>query len=105
MNDRKDAGENAGGDCAEVPSFEWERKGGCLVRWFECSHFPDAVNWVAALVDVSESLGHHPDVDIRYRRVGLSLTTHDRGGILTEKDFELAAQIDRLWKSRRGSVG
>jgi 4a-hydroxytetrahydrobiopterin dehydratase len=44
---------------------------------------------------LAEAAGHHPDIDIRWRRVTLALTTHDAGG-LTDKDFDLAAAIERV---------
>jgi 4a-hydroxytetrahydrobiopterin dehydratase len=44
---------------------------------------------------LAEAASHHPDIDIRWRKVSLALTTHDAGG-LTAKDFELAAQIDEI---------
>jgi 4a-hydroxytetrahydrobiopterin dehydratase len=50
------------------------------------------VNRVGAL---AEKAGHHPDIDIRYNKVRLGLVTHDAGG-LTARDFELAAEVDRL---------
>jgi len=50
------------------------------------------VNAVAAL---AEQAWHHPDIDIRWNKVTLTLTTHDAGG-LTQKDFDLARQLDQL---------
>ena len=44
---------------------------------------------------LAEAANHHPDIDLRYRRVKIRLTTHDAGG-LTEKDTSLAIQIDGL---------
>jgi 4a-hydroxytetrahydrobiopterin dehydratase len=52
------------------------------------------VNRVARL---AEAASHHPDITINYNRVRLALTTHDEGG-LTEKDFKLAARINKLLK-------
>ena len=49
------------------------------------------MRFVNRVADAAETAGHHPDIDIRYNRVRLSLVTHDAGG-LTEKDFALAAQ-------------
>jgi len=43
----------------------------------------------------AEQAWHHPDIDIRWNKVTLALTTHDAGG-LTQKDFDLARQFDRL---------
>ena len=44
---------------------------------------------------LAEEAGHHPDIDIRYNQVRLGLITHDAGG-LTEKDFDLAVETDKL---------
>jgi 4a-hydroxytetrahydrobiopterin dehydratase len=47
------------------------------------------------MADEAEAANHHPDIDIRYRKVRVALTTHDEGG-LTEKDFALAAEIESV---------
>jgi 4a-hydroxytetrahydrobiopterin dehydratase len=44
---------------------------------------------------LAEAMNHHPDIDIRYNKIKLSLTTHDEGG-LTMRDFKLARNIDRM---------
>ena len=61
--------------------------------------FASAIGFVAAVGIVAERAFHHPDIDIRYRRVAVSLTTHDQGG-LTRKDTSLASRIDRLASSK-----
>jgi 4a-hydroxytetrahydrobiopterin dehydratase len=71
----------------------WSRSGDAITRTFVFSGFPDAVAFIARLVEPAESLEHHPDVDLRYNRVIVSLSTHDQGG-LTELDFTLAALVD-----------
>ncbi|HEU4326863.1 MAG TPA: 4a-hydroxytetrahydrobiopterin dehydratase [Roseiflexaceae bacterium] len=71
----------------------WSREGDEIRRTFKLRSFPDAIGFVTRVGFLAESAGHHPDIDIRYKRVTLALTTHDAGG-LTEKDFALAAQID-----------
>jgi len=53
------------------------------------------MEFVNAVARLAEQAGHHPDIDIRYNKVTLSLTTHDEGG-LTEKDFDLAMKADQL---------
>jgi 4a-hydroxytetrahydrobiopterin dehydratase len=45
------------------------------------------------VAELAEAADHHPDLDIRWRRVMAALTTHDQGG-LTAKDFDLAARMD-----------
>jgi 4a-hydroxytetrahydrobiopterin dehydratase len=78
---------------AAVP--EWNRKSATIVRTFQFKDFPAAVRFVNAVADIAEQAWHHPDIDIRWNKVTLTLTTHDAGG-LTEKDFALAQRFDRL---------
>ena len=73
----------------------WQIEGGELARTFSFKDFPAALRFVNAVGEKAEAAGHHPDIDIRYNRVRLSLTTHDAGG-LTEKDFALAEQAGKL---------
>ena len=68
---------------------------GEITRTFELAGFPEALVFVNAVGWLAEQANHHPNIDIRYRRVTLTLSTHDAGG-LTDKDFELAAQINAL---------
>lgn len=73
----------------------WQREGGSIRRTFELSSFPSAIAFVNRVAGLAEEADHHPDIDIRYRRVTLTLSTHSAGG-LTAKDLEMARQIDRL---------
>jgi len=73
----------------------WTRRDDTITRTFTFAGFPDAVGFVEKLVSPAEAMGHHPDVDLRYNRVIVSLSTHDQRG-LTAFDFDLAAQIDAL---------
>lgn len=72
---------------------EWSRHGDIISRTFAFKDFPAAMKFVNAVAELAEQAQHHPDVDIRWNKVTLALTTHDAGG-LTEKDFELARQCD-----------
>lgn len=74
---------------------EWKIDSGLLVRTFAFKDFRSALSFVNQVGELAEEAGHHPDIDIRYSRVRLGLTTHDAGG-LTAKDFELADCISRL---------
>jgi len=76
---------------AQLPG--WERQGDEIVKTFELPTFPDAIAFVTRIADRAEAANHHPDLDIRYRKVGVVLSTHDAGG-LTDNDFDLAAQIE-----------
>jgi 4a-hydroxytetrahydrobiopterin dehydratase len=71
----------------------WTRQGEAIVRTFAFAGFPDAVAFVERLVAPAELLNHHPDVDLRYNKVIVTLSTHDQGG-LTELDFRLAGLVD-----------
>ena len=74
---------------------QWRRNGDVIARTFQFKDFPAAMKFVNAVAELAEQAQHHPDVDIRWNKVTLALTTHDAGG-LTEKDFALAKQCDAL---------
>ena len=73
----------------------WKIEDGALVRIFQFKDFRAALHFVNRVGELAEEAGHHPDIDIRYNRVRLSLTTHDAGG-LTETDFGLAGRAEKL---------
>ena len=74
---------------------DWKRNGDSITRTFQFKDFPAAIQFVQAVAVAAEQAWHHPDIDIRWNKVTLTLTTHDAGG-LTEKDFALARQFDKL---------
>ena len=71
----------------------WERDGDEIVKTFELPTFPDAIAFVTRIADKAEAANHHPDSDIRWRKVRVAFTTHDAGG-LTELDLDLARQVE-----------
>jgi 4a-hydroxytetrahydrobiopterin dehydratase len=71
----------------------WEREDDEIVKTFELPTFPDAIAFVGRIAERAEAADHHPDLDIRYRKVRVALSTHDAGG-LTELDFDLATEIE-----------
>jgi 4a-hydroxytetrahydrobiopterin dehydratase len=73
----------------------WERQGDQIRAKFELASFPDAIAFVVRVGFLAEAADHHPDLDIRWRTVHVALSTHDAGGI-TQKDLDLAAQIDAV---------
>jgi 4a-hydroxytetrahydrobiopterin dehydratase len=73
----------------------WEREGDELVTTVELHDFAAALAFVNAVGAAAEAADHHPDIDIRWNKVHLVLTTHSAGG-LTVRDLALAAVIDRL---------
>jgi 4a-hydroxytetrahydrobiopterin dehydratase len=74
---------------------EWKVASGELVRTFQFNDFRSALGFVNRVGELAEEASHHPDIDIRYSRVRLGLTTHDAGG-LTAKDFDLAGRAEKL---------
>ncbi|MBA4021019.1 MAG: 4a-hydroxytetrahydrobiopterin dehydratase [Gordonia sp.] len=73
----------------------WTREGDSLTRTVDCPDFPAAIAFVVRVADAAEAADHHPDIDIRWRKVTFTLSTHSEGGI-TGKDTQLAHQIDDL---------
>jgi 4a-hydroxytetrahydrobiopterin dehydratase len=73
----------------------WAREGDAISKSFDRGDFMGSVALVNAIAPVAEEMNHHPDLDISWSKVGVTLTTHSAGG-LTEGDFELAKKIDAL---------
>ena len=73
----------------------WERDGDEIRKTFEGEDFMSSVGLVNKLAPVAEEMNHHPDLEISWSKVTVSLSTHSEGG-LTENDFELATKIDAL---------
>ena len=78
---------------AEHPG--WERDGAAIRKDFKRGDFVGSVNFVRSLVEPAEEMNHHPDLEISWDTVTVSLSTHADGGV-TAADFELAAKIDTL---------
>jgi len=74
---------------------QWLRNGEIISRSFEFKDFPAAMRFVNAVAELAEQAQHHPDIDVRWNKVTLALTTHDADG-LTEKDVALARHCDAL---------
>ncbi len=73
----------------------WSGDGEGIRRSVELPGFPDAVAALVRIAFVAEQLDHHPDVDLRWRTLHLTLATHSAGGV-TELDLQLARRIDQL---------
>ncbi|HYG22839.1 MAG TPA: 4a-hydroxytetrahydrobiopterin dehydratase [Verrucomicrobiae bacterium] len=74
---------------------QWKKSGSEISRTYQFKDFMGAMRFVNSVAEIAEKAAHHPDIDIRWNKVTLTLTTHDANG-LTAKDFELAKQVDRL---------
>lgn len=75
--------------------LNWARDGDVLVRHWQGRDFAAALDYVNRVGSLAEAADHHPDIDLRWNRVTLRLTTHSAGG-LTRRDLELAAGVDGL---------
>ena len=71
----------------------WSRRGDTLVKTYAFDRFADGIAFVGRVARVADEMDHHPDIDIRYTKVTMSLSTHDAGGI-TQSDLGLAQRID-----------
>lgn len=70
----------------------WTRDGDAIRKGYRFDSFGDAIAFVNRVAQLADEADHHPDIDIRYDRVLLALSTHSAGG-LTRRDFDLAARI------------
>ena len=73
----------------------WSREGDAIAKTFENGDFVGSVKFVDSLVGPAEDMGHHPDLELSWDKVKVTITNHSEGG-LTENDFELAGKIDAL---------
>lgn len=73
----------------------WSYDGGQLTRTFSFDGFMAAIDFVVKVAAAAEKADHHPDIDIRYSNVKVSVSSHDVGGI-TDRDFKLADEVSRL---------
>ena len=71
----------------------WTLAGDSIRRTYKLPGFRAALAFVAFVGELAEARDHHPDIDIRYSKVTLTLSTHSAGG-LTAKDFDLAGLVD-----------
>jgi len=73
----------------------WSREGDAITKTFENGDFVGSVKFVDSLVEPAEGMGHHPDLELSWDKVKVTITNHSEGG-LTANDFELAGKIDAL---------
>ena len=71
----------------------WNRSGNTLTKNFDFPSFRNAIVFVNRVASLADEFDHHPDIDIRYTTISLSLTTHSADGV-TEKDLKLAEAVD-----------
>lgn len=73
----------------------WSRDWDTIDKTYTLPSFPAALVFANAVGHLAEAADHHPDILVQYKKVSLTLSTHAAGG-LTQRDFDLAAQIDAL---------
>ncbi len=73
----------------------WERDGEAIRKGFDNGDFQGSVDFVNRLTPEAEAMNHHPDLEISWKTVTVTISTHSEGG-LTANDFELAKKIDSL---------
>ncbi len=74
----------------------WMHEGTMIRKAFKFKDFAEAIGWTVRVAFLAETHGHHPDIDIRYNRVTLALTTHDAGNQVTQKDLDLARAVEEI---------
>ena len=73
----------------------WGRRGDEIEKVYELPSFADAIAFVTRVGFLAEKANHHPDLDVRWRKVRVGLSTHDEGGI-TDRDLGLAGEIESV---------
>jgi 4a-hydroxytetrahydrobiopterin dehydratase len=73
----------------------WHRNGIAIQRTFQFSDFKSAMEFVNKVADAAEQANHHPDIDVRYNKVTISLVSHDSGGV-TSRDLRMAERINQI---------
>jgi 4a-hydroxytetrahydrobiopterin dehydratase len=77
---------------------EWSFARKAIHKKYTFKSFMPAIAFVNKIAEAAERAGHHPDIAINYNVVSISLSTHSEGGV-TEKDFNLAAEIEQIRES------
>jgi 4a-hydroxytetrahydrobiopterin dehydratase len=81
----------------------WKLDADAIKKEYQFPSFPEAIKFVNKVAEISEHADHHPDILISFRKVTLSLSTHDEGGI-SQKDFGLAEQVEGAKAGRAKGV-
>jgi 4a-hydroxytetrahydrobiopterin dehydratase len=82
----------------------WTLEKNALVRTVRRADFVEALGFIEAVAKLAEAADHHPDIDLRYNKIHLSLSTHSAGHQVTAKDFLLAGEINGLDENRLRAV-
>lgn len=74
----------------------WKEENNKLVSQFEFDNFIQAFAFLTKVAILAEKMNHHPEIFNVYNKVHISLSTHDAGDIVTDKDRKLAGEIDKV---------
>ncbi|MDE1868544.1 MAG: 4a-hydroxytetrahydrobiopterin dehydratase [Candidatus Micrarchaeota archaeon] len=85
-----------------LPSH-WRLKDGKITLFLDFDSFPDCIRFIDAIAVTAEKEQHHPDMEVSWKRLTLTLTTHDAGG-LTSKDIAMAGKINTAVKKHRKRI-
>ena len=75
---------------------KWSQQNQSILRTYKFEGFLKGIKFVERIARKAQKINHHPDIDIRFNKVTLTLSTHDQGGV-TQKDFSLAKQFDEVF--------
>jgi 4a-hydroxytetrahydrobiopterin dehydratase len=73
----------------------WSHESGAIMKTYKFGKFADGIAFVQRVAVEADKMDHHPDIDIRYTKIRVALSTHDAGGI-TASDTQLASKIESL---------
>lgn len=79
----------------------WQEENNQLKRSFKFSNFIEAFGFMTQVAMVAEKMNHHPSWSNTYNKVDITLSTHDKGDIITEKDRKLASEIDKVFNGKK----
>jgi 4a-hydroxytetrahydrobiopterin dehydratase len=79
----------------------WKEENNQLKGSFQFSNFIEAFGFMARVALIAEKMNHHPNWTNVYNKVDITLSTHDKGNVITEKDRKLASEIDKLYSGKK----
>lgn len=79
----------------------WQEENNKLTRSFKFNNFIEAFGFMTQVAMVAEKMNHHPSWTNTYNKVDITLSTHDKGDIVTEKDRKLATEIDKIFSGKK----
>ena len=79
----------------------WKEENNQLKRSFKFSNFIEAFGFMTQVALAAEKMNHHPSWSNTYNTVDITLSTHDKGNVVTEKDRKLASEIDKIFSGKK----